>query len=677
MTAPNAVRPDWEALCLWGFSVFPLHPRDKKAAVPWAAYQKERAAGKLVKQWADDRRGLNAAVVTGAVSGVIVLDTDSAEAEAEVQRRGAPCTPTVKTAKGRHRYFKHPGFAVRNFAGRIPGCDLRGDGGYVVAAGSVHPSGAVYAWEITPDEAAFAPVPDWLLDLIRAPTPTAEAPPAPNNGPRSAYAEKALDGELAALRRAQQGGRNDALNRSAFNLGQLVGADALSQGEAERHLLATALAIGLDEKEARATIASGIEDGKANPRQIPERRQFEARAHGGGRSGAPVSSSGAAGRAATAAAPVADLTAERERRRRALGDDAPVLAPIDPITWHGRNIPERRWIVPDWIPHGTVTAIYGDGGVGKTLVAQQLLTACALGRPWLGKETTPCRAMGFLCEDGADELHRRQAAICAHYGAALGDLENMRLFSRVADDNLLMTFDADGTGRVTPLYEELLAAAKSFGAQVLVIDTAADVFGGNENIRNQVRQFIAALTRVAMEIDGAVILCAHPSIDGMSKGHGFAGSTAWNNSVRSRLYLTRPAEDEAGAVDPEERLLTRMKANYAAAGEAIRLRWKDGALVSEEPETGLFAHLAKNKAERVFLEALDALDAQGRPVSDSHNAVNHAPKTMRKAGMSQGVSERDLAQAMERLFKSGAIMVVKEGRHQTRKIVRGSFRSSG
>lgn len=353
-----------------------------------------------------------------------------------------------------------------------------------------------------------------------------------------------------------------------------------------------------------------------------------------------------------------------------------MLAPIDPITWHGRDIPERRWIVTDWIPHGTVTAIYGDGGVGKTLVAQQLLTACALGRPWLGKETTPCRAMGFLCEDGADELHRRQAAICAHYGASLGDLENMRLFSRVADDNLLMTFDADGAGRVTPLYEELRAAAKSFGAQVLVIDTAADVFGGNENIRNQVRQFIAALTRIAMEIDGAVILCAHPSIDGMSKGHGFAGSTAWNNSVRSRLYLTRPTEDEAGAVDPEERLLTRMKANYAAAGEAIRLRWTNGALVSEEPETGLFAYLAKDKAERVFLEALDALNGQGRSVSDSHNAGNHAPKTMRKAGMNQGVSERDLAHAMERLFKSDAIMVVKEGRHQTRKIVRGSFRGS-
>ena len=592
MTA-NGVRPlpDWEALALWGFSVFPLRPKDKKPLGAWERFQHERALGDLIAHWARDGRGLNAAVATGAVSGVIVLDTDSEEAEAEVERRGVPPTPTVRTAKGRHRYFRHPGFPVRNFAGRLPGCDLRGDGGYVVAAGSTHPSGAVYAWEDgrTPDDVPFAPVPAWLLDLIResaAPSVGVHAPAPPRDEARSAYAEKALDGELAALRRAQPGGRNNALNRAAFNLGQLVGADALGQGEVERHLLATALAIGLNEKEARATIASGVEDGKANPRRIPERRQDM-------RGAEAVHRVAAGGNGGSRAAPVANLTEERGRRRRLAGDDAPVLAPIDPITWQGRAVPERRWIVPDWIPHGAVTAIYGDGGVGKTLAAQQLLTACAVGKPWLGKAVEPCRAMGFLCEDGADELHRRQDAICRHYGVDFGDLENVRLVSRVADDNLLMTFDAEGIGRTTPLFDELVSAAKSFGAQVLVIDTAADVFGGNENVRNQVRQFVAALTRVAIEIDGAVILCAHPSIDGMNRGHGFAGSTAWNNSVRSRLYLTRPAEDDAGAVDPEERLLTRMKANYAGAGEAVRLRWTDGVLVSQEPETGMFAAIAR------------------------------------------------------------------------------------
>lgn len=650
--------PDWEALARWGFSVFPLRPRDKKPLGAWERFQKERAPLDLVARWAKDSRRLNAAIATGAVSGVIVLDTDTAEADAEVQRRGVPRTPVVKTAKGRHYYFTHPGFTVRNFAGKLPGCDLRGDGGYVVAAECTHPSGFVYQWEASPDEVPFAPAPEWLLDLIRG-KPAPSPAPLPRDGGRSAYAEKALDGELGALRRASQGGRNDALNRAAFNLGQLVGADLLGQGEVERHLLATALAIGLTEKEAQATLASGLQKGKATPRVIPERRAREAAV-------SPALVVGA-GKPAS----VTSLADERSRRQRVISGDAPVLAPIDPICWQGQEVPERRWRVPGWIPDGVVTSIYADGGVGKTLAAQQLMTSCATGKPWLGLPVEPCRAMGFFCEDSPEELHRRQVAICEHYQIELGDLENMRLFSRVGDDNLLMTFDADGTGRTTPLFDELVEAAKSFGAQVLVIDTAADVFGGNENIRNQVRQFIAALTRAARDINGSVVLLAHPSIDGMNKGHGFAGSTAWNNSVRSRLYLTRPPDDE-NAVDPEERLLTRAKANYAAVGEEVRMRWSDGALVPIVPETGVFAAIAKDRAEATFLACLEKLDAQGRHVSDSSHAQNFAPKTMRTMERAKGISERDLSQAMGRLFERGAIRVVKEGRNQTRKIVWGS-----
>lgn len=98
---------------------------DKKPLGMWERFQHERAPGDLIADWARDRRGLNAVVATGTVSGVIVLDTDSAKAEAEVARRGVPPTPTVWTAKGRHRDFRHPGFPVRNFAGRLDASEWR------------------------------------------------------------------------------------------------------------------------------------------------------------------------------------------------------------------------------------------------------------------------------------------------------------------------------------------------------------------------------------------------------------------------------------------------------------------------------------------------------------------------------------------------------------------------
>ncbi|CAA7621149.1 bifunctional DNA primase/polymerase [Magnetospirillum sp. UT-4] len=672
---------DWQELYDLGFSIFPLQPKGKRPALKWEEYQARRPTEQEVARWASGAgrpNAFNVAVATGQISGVIVLDTDTEEAEEEVAKRGTPATPTVRTAKGRHRYYRHPGFEVRNFARRIPGTDLRGDGGYVVAAGSIHETGVVYEWEVHPRDVPFADPPDWLLELLK-PAPVSEPPPPPARPTNeNAYAEAAFDKELSSLRRAQQGGRNDQLNRSAFNLGQLVGAGALERGIVERHLLSAAMAIGLTEDESLATIKSGIEDGMADPRRIPERTARRQRV--GGVMAPypdepppdyeePPRGGGGYSQTYSPPAPVADIEEER-RRRRPPGPEPVRLTALDPIAWAGKLPPDRQWIAHDWIPCHTTTALYGDGGVGKTLLAQQLLTAVASNRAWCGLQVKQVKAIGFFCEDSADELHRRQDAICRGLDLGLGDLEDLRFFSRVADDNLLMTFDADGTGRRTPLWEAFRRAVLDFGAQLVVVDTAADVFGGNENIRNQVRQFIAMLTSLAMEIDGSVILCAHPSVSGIASGHGFAGSTAWNNSVRSRLYLTRPGDEgDQEDADTNERILTRMKANYAASGEAIRLKWDDGALMPIERETGFFGAMERGRAETAFIEALRKLEKQGREASPSVNAGSYAPKLIKAMPEGKGHRLEDLRRAMETLFADGRITVVEVGRHKSKRIV--------
>ena len=52
---------------------------------------------------------------------------------------------------------------------------------------------------------------------------------------------------------------------------------------------------------------------------------------------------------------------------------------ISPTIFFRTDPPPRRWIVRDWIPYGGVTGLYGDGGIGKTLLAQQLQSGTALG----------------------------------------------------------------------------------------------------------------------------------------------------------------------------------------------------------------------------------------------------------------------------------------------------------
>ena len=95
------------------------------------------------------RESNNIGIVTGKISGIVVVDLDSEAAQEFAKNNRFPDTPSVKTPKGYHLYYKYPdNFEVRNFQKRddLPNIDLRGDGGYVVAPPSVHPSGNVYEW---------------------------------------------------------------------------------------------------------------------------------------------------------------------------------------------------------------------------------------------------------------------------------------------------------------------------------------------------------------------------------------------------------------------------------------------------------------------------------------------------------------------------------------------------
>ncbi len=282
-----------------------------------------------------------------------------------------------------------------------------------------------------------------------------------------------------------------------------------------------------------------------------------------------------------------------------------ILPLLHPGSWT-EPAPPRSWIVPDWVPRKVVTSLYGDGGVGKSLLAQQLLTCTALCLPWLGLDTQGGRALGVFCEDDVDELQRRQQAINAELGVVPSRLADLRLLSRLGDDNILMDFTNTDVGLLTGFFADLDATMAEFKPVLLVLDTAADLFGGNENVRPQVRRFIGTcLGSLARDHDCAVLLLAHPSQSGLRDGSGTGGSTAWNNTVRSRLYLTRPT-DEEGAAMSDARVLTRMKANYASADGKIDMVWRNGAFTvaaatqSIDPATWPIIHAMFDEIQRAW-----------------------------------------------------------------------------
>ena len=328
---------------------------------------------------------------------------------------------------------------------------------------------------------------------------------------------------------------------------------------------------------------------------------------------------------------------------------------IDPTSLDLWQPPEREWIVPDWLPVGHVTSLYGDGGVGKSLLAQQLMFACASGTPWCGIAVSRCRSLGLFCEDDEGELHRRQQKMNDGAGLTFADIGDMRWISGVGADNILAAPTIDGRVMPTPRFSELRDAAAAHGARLVVLDNAADIYDGSEIERRHVRRFIGMLTSIAQDLDAAVLLTAHPSRDGLRTGSLDGGSTAWSNSVRSRWSLARPAGDDDG-LDTNERVMVRRKANYSSTGDTLRLRWAGGVLAPVTREGGIAGAVARAAAEDVFLALLDRCTKTGLRLSISPNAPNFAPRVFAKRPDAEGYTKRDFESAMHRLFASGAII---------------------
>jgi putative DNA primase/helicase len=223
----------------------------------------------------------NIGIVTGRSSGIFVVDVDTYNGGDQTmggyERRHSaiPETRVHYTSRGgKHFFFKHPGFDIRNSAAKVlgTGLDIRGENGFVVAPPSIGTGGP---YTLNPaHDIAPADAPAWLIDLLRsydrdqAGATTAATEPTKVTGAARKYAEAALASEAQAMRDAEPGTRNDTLNRCAYTLGTLAGAGLLTEDAAWEALHAAALAAGLSEIEIRGTFLSGWRSGLQNPRSV-------------------------------------------------------------------------------------------------------------------------------------------------------------------------------------------------------------------------------------------------------------------------------------------------------------------------------------------------------------------------------------------------------------------------
>ncbi|MGY5803382.1 AAA family ATPase [Rhizobium sp. LEGMi12c] len=348
-----------------------------------------------------------------------------------------------------------------------------------------------------------------------------------------------------------------------------------------------------------------------------------------------------------------------ERDLRTVAPDADVITPLlvaSAASLESKPVRQREWIVEDFIPAKTVTIVNGDGATGKSLLLLQLAVCAAAGGYWCGREVAKGSCLFISAEDDEDELHRRLVDVARGHSLGISDLSDLLYRSLAGEDAILAAPESKG-GLLKPtrLFSQLEMLIAERRPMLVVLDTLADVFGGDEINRAHARQFIGILRGLCSKYEATVILLAHPSLSGMASGSGSSGSTAWNNSARSRLYLERVKEGNEEP-DTDVRVLSKKKINYGKAGDEIRLRWVDGMFKVDSGPDSFVAMAAQNNAERLFMDLLAQYAAQGRTVSETRGA-NYAPSLFSRDPRAAGVTSKGFEGAMMRLFASGDIKV--------------------
>jgi len=236
-----------------GFSFFPLRKRSKKPLFDWAVWQTRRPNPDEIRTWQEQKLLNQVAIICGAISGIVVLDIDDRQKfDAWILEKKLPMppSPTVRTGKGFHVYFKHPGGKIKNSAKKIPGADLKADGGYVVAPPSIHPNGQAYEWVefLSLKDADLADPPAWLRETFEYEHGhTVEVSDTDLLPPEDDWVSRALQG-------VSKGERNEVTTKLA---GYYLG-----RGEPEGRVLELLRAWNLrnveplPDKELRATVAS-------------------------------------------------------------------------------------------------------------------------------------------------------------------------------------------------------------------------------------------------------------------------------------------------------------------------------------------------------------------------------------------------------------------------------------
>lgn len=247
--------------------------------------------------------------------------------------------------------------------------------------------------------------------------------------------------------------------------------------------------------------------------------------------------------------------------------------------WNDIENINREWLIPNWLPANSVTMLTGHGGTGKSWLILQVACEIASGAgAWYSLASyddssfTEQKHIIFATyEDEPSEIKRRLNALSSAFGWIKENIKTIKKHIHIIDMRGIGSIWGPGLGQHIAITGELLQAGEQLrklcedkSARLLILDPLSGAFGGNENDRSAVYDFISSFRGWGDQARCAMLLIGHLP---KTQGAAFSGSTAWEASVRSMWQLGTKDEDNQTYY-----ALQHTKSNYARLQTDIPLK---------------------------------------------------------------------------------------------------------
>ena len=234
---------------------------------------------------------------------------------------------------------------------------------------------------------------------------------------------------------------------------------------------------------------------------------------------------------------------------------------FSPIRWEDIEVIDRKWLILNWLPANTVTMLTGQGGIGKSWLTLQV--ACEIAsyaEPMAWKnpnyeikqqsefddstEDAPKHIVFATYEDEPAEIKRRLNALSASHAWIASERETIKKHLHIVDMRGVGSVwgpgygnHIGGTGELLRSGEALREVSEDLKAELLILDPLSGAFGGNENDRTAVYDFVSSFRGWCDATKCAMLLIGHLPKGAEGKAAGFSGSTAWEASARAMWLL--------------------------------------------------------------------------------------------------------------------------------------------